>query len=145
MDPHEIEKRIAALEDEVAALKLLLVASPPAAKKKRATQLPDDWQPKRTDVAKLVQSFPNVDIPHETDSFRDYWTSRGETRADWDAAYRNWIRKAASFAKAPIARLPARPQGRAAAIGESNRARVDSALDKLHALQQGAGARTSKA
>lgn len=142
-DDHE--DRITALEEEVAALRRIVngvLAS--AVKKKRAAQLPADWQPKEDDAVKLAASFPNVDIEHETDSFRDYWASRGEARADWDAAYRNWIRKAASFAKAPVTRLPGRPAGRTAAIGEANRARIDGALDKLHALQQGAGARASK-
>lgn len=140
-----IEERLAALEEEVAALRRIVNGVPAAAvKKKRAAQLPHDWQPDEADVAKLAASFPNVDIDHETDCFRDYWASRGEARADWQATYRNWIRKAASFAKAPVTRLQGRPAGRAAAIGEVNRSRIDGALDKLHALQQGAGARTSK-
>jgi len=142
-DDHE--DRITALEEEVAALRRIVNGVPASAvKKKRAAQLPVNWQPDEADVVKLSASFPNVDMDNETDSFRDYWTSRGEARADWSAAYRNWIRKAASFAKAPVTRLQARPVGRAAAIGESNRARVDGALDKLHALRQGTGARSSK-
>lgn len=142
-DDHE--ERIAALEEEVAALRRIINGVPASAvKKKRAAQLPADWQPNEADVARLAASFPNVDIEHETDSFRDYWASRGEARADWDAAYRNWIRKAASFAKAPVTRLQGRPAGRTAAIGEVNRARIDGALDKLHALREGAGARSFK-
>ena len=139
------ETRITALEEEVAALRRIVNGVPASAvKKKRAAQLPVNWQPDEADVVKLSASFPNVDMDNETDSFRDYWASRGEARADWDAAFRNWIRKATSFAKTPVTRLQGRPVGRAAAIGESNRARVDGALDKLHALQQGAGARSSK-
>lgn len=140
-----IEDRIAALEVKVKALCALIelpVTAP--AKKKRACQLPADWTPEQGEVEKLMASHPNVDIENETDCFRDYWASKGEARADWAATYRNWIRRAATFAKAPVTRLQSRPAGRAAAIGENNRARVDSALDKLHALQQGTGARSSK-
>jgi hypothetical protein len=140
-----IEERLAALEEEVAALRRIVNGVPlKATTRKRAAQLPADWQPDEADVEKLTASFPNVDMEHETDSFRDYWASKGEARADWSAAYRNWIRKAASFAKAPVTRLQGRPVGRAAAIGESNRARVDGALDKLAAVQQAARARASE-
>lgn len=131
------EERIVALEEEVAALRRIVNGVPLTAKKKRAAQLPADWQPDEADIAKLSASFPNVDIEHETDSFRDYWASRGEARADWSAAYRNWIRKAAQFSKAPVARLQGRSEGRASALGEANRERRDRALDKLAALQQG--------
>lgn len=142
-DDHET--RITALEEEVAALRRIVNGVPASAvKKKRAAQLPVDWQPRTEEIERMMSSYPNVDMTHEISCFCDYWASRGEARADWDAAFRNWIRKAASFAKAPVTRLQGRPLGRAAAIGESNRARVDGALDKLHALQQGAGARTSK-
>jgi hypothetical protein len=142
-DDHE--ERITALEEEVAALRRIVNGVPASAvKKKRAHQLPADWQPNEADAARLRASFPNVDIEHETHVFRDYWASRGEARADWSATWRNWIRKASSFAKAPVTRLQARPAGRAAALGESNSARVNGALDKLSALQSGAIARTSK-
>lgn len=136
-----IEDRITALEQEVAALRRIVNGVSPGMepKKKRAAQLPADWQPKEADVEKLVASFPNVDIEHETDSFRDYWASRGEARADWDAAFRNWIRKAASFAPAPVSRIQGRPAGRAAAIGEANRTRVNGALDRVSALRKGSG------
>lgn len=139
------EDRITALEEEVAALRRIVNGVPASAvKKKRAAQLPPDWQPNEEDRAKLAASFPNVDMDHETDCFRDYWASKGEPRADWPATYRNWIRRAASFAKAPVSRLQGRPAGRTAAIGEANRNRVDGAINKLHALQQAAGSRPPK-
>lgn len=142
----DMEERIAALEAEVAALRRIVNGVPLAAApaKKRAHQLPADWTPREVDLASMRQAYPNVDIDNETDCFRDYWASKGEARADWHAGYRNWIRKAASFAKAPVTRLQGRPLGRAAAIGESNRARIDGALDKLAAVQQAARARASE-
>lgn len=140
-----LDERVAALEEEVAALRRIVNGVPAnAVKKKRAAQLPADWQPDEAEVAKLKASFPNVDIAHETDCFRDYWASRGEARADWSATYRNWIRRASSFAKAPVSRLQGRPAGRTAAIGESNRARIDGALDRIHSLRTGAGPSTPK-
>jgi hypothetical protein len=135
----DIEQRLAALEAEVQSLRALIEAKTPA--KKRAHALPLDWQPRPEDVKILREAYPNLDINHETDSFRDYWAANGKPAINWHAAYRNWLRKAAQFSKARVATLQGRSAGRAASLGEDNRARRDRALDKLAQIQQGAGAR----
>ena len=33
------------------------------------------------------------EIGYEWDKFRDYYVSKGERRADWGAAWRNWVRR----------------------------------------------------
>lgn len=33
----------------------------------------------------------------QTERFIDHWKSKGELRADWDATWRNWMRKAVEF------------------------------------------------
>ena len=35
----------------------------------------------------------------EHERFCDYWRGRGEPMKDWEAVWRNWMRKAADFAK----------------------------------------------
>lgn len=124
------EERLRLLEEKVARLEQMLSTGKPVqSTKKRAAQIPADWQPKPAAVAVLSKACPNLDIAHETDSFRDYWTSRGEARADWDAAFRNWIRKAAAYQlRQPVS---IRPQSRTAAIGAANDQRVSGALDRL--------------
>jgi hypothetical protein len=58
-------------------------------------RLPEDWQPKESDVQLMKEHFPSIDLKLETHAFRDYWASvagaKGK-KADWDATWRNWIR-----------------------------------------------------
>jgi hypothetical protein len=58
-------------------------------------RLPDDWQPKESDIELMKEHFPSIDLKLETHAFRDYWRSvagaKGK-KADWDATWRNWIR-----------------------------------------------------
>lgn len=60
-----------------------------------SSRLPNDWQPKESDIQLMREHFPSIDLKLETHAFRDYWTSvsgsKG-TKADWDATWRNWIR-----------------------------------------------------
>jgi hypothetical protein len=41
-----------------------------------------------------VDSAPGVDLKTETEKFVDYWRAEAKTKADWQATWRNWIRKA---------------------------------------------------
>lgn len=68
---------------------------------KGATRLPKDWNPKPESVEAMREHFPWVDLKLETHKFRDYWiaSSRNAMKKDWDAAWRNWIRKAAEWSK----------------------------------------------
>jgi len=69
-------------------------AEPPA--RKRAAQLaagwtlPDDW------MAWALQERPgwnDTDALRVSLLFRDHWHSKGEARADWEATWRNWVRR----------------------------------------------------
>jgi hypothetical protein len=83
----------------------------PAQLKKRATRLPEGWQPDEADILKLKREFPGFDLTAELEGFRDYWTAKAgaaATKMDWRATYRIWMRKAA---KTPLAKgaAPYRP------------------------------------
>jgi hypothetical protein len=72
----------------------------PKAARKRATQLPDGWEPtdKHRDLARELK----VDPDHEAEQFRDHHTAKGTTFKDWDAAFRTWLRNAVKWtSKAP--------------------------------------------
>jgi hypothetical protein len=60
-----------------------------------SSRLPDDWQPRQTDLELMREHFPDIDLKLETHAFRDYWRgvagARGK-KSDWDATWRNWIR-----------------------------------------------------
>lgn len=66
----------------------------------RASRLPADWKPS-TDAMTwtATQQISWETCQRELDAFRDYWKAmpgaRG-TKLDWDATFRNWIRKASA-------------------------------------------------
>lgn len=76
--------------------------SPPVKQTQRASKacrLPDDWKPKplTTEIAKAVADWPDGAADRELERFRDWAASASGPNAvkkDWDAAWRNWLRKA---------------------------------------------------
>jgi len=60
----------------------------------RNTAMSDDWQPDAENLARIRQKHPLLDTARELDNFRDYWISKGEKRADWNAGLRQWMRNA---------------------------------------------------
>lgn len=77
-------------------------------------QLPDDW------CQWARATFPQTTaerVSTEADTFRDYWVSapgqRGR-KADWEATWRNWCRKA--FATAPVRPMSQPPPARKSAM-----------------------------
>ena len=62
----------------------------PASRKKPARQLPADWQP--TEAHGELAREHRVDLAAEAVKFRDWAASKAEVKADWDAAFRNWLR-----------------------------------------------------
>lgn len=68
---------------------------------KGAHRLPQDWQPSEESIATMVEHFPWVDVKLETHKFKDYWqaATKNAMKKDWEAAYRNWIRRAAEWKK----------------------------------------------
>ncbi len=89
--------------------------------KKRATTLPDDWQP--NDKHRSLALEHNIDIATEADVFRDYSLSKGWTKVDWNATFRNWIRRASGFKQGE--RLTAAEQ-----LSKRNKAAVKAFLEE---------------
>ena len=77
--------------------------------RKRAHQLPDGWSPDDVTLAKQRKEFPSVDLSRELEKFRNHWQSKGETRKDWLATWRNWIIKADEWSSKAAAKGPTRP------------------------------------
>lgn len=74
--------------------------------RKRGSRLSDTWVP--DEVFASREGLSAETIRREAASFRDYWRGvpgqRG-VKVDWDATWRNWVRKAAS-AKQPSGKSP---------------------------------------
>ncbi|WP_428392506.1 hypothetical protein [Nocardia fluminea] len=68
-----------------------------AASPAKGNRLPEDWEPSGAAVSKMRAEFPRTDFWQETAKFRDYWAgvpgAKGQ-KLDWDATWRNWIRRA---------------------------------------------------
>ncbi|WP_203822667.1 hypothetical protein [Paractinoplanes ferrugineus] len=63
---------------------------------KVATRIPDDFQVPSAMVPWAAENAPLVDWPTETENFRDYWQAKAkdDTKKDWMAAWRTWMRRA---------------------------------------------------
>lgn len=68
---------------------------------KRRVALPSDFDrtPERWAVASRAGMNP-LDIDPQFAQFRDYHLAKGSHMADWDAAWRNWVRKAVEWGAA---------------------------------------------
>ncbi len=76
----------------------------------RGSRLPPGWTPGETGLAFAAsQGLTNGVVTAELEKFRDHWaakTGQDATKADWQAAWRNWCRRAAE-------RRPAQGHGHA--------------------------------
>ena len=67
------------------------------AKATRARRLPDGWTPSPETVAAIREQHPYVDLRAEHVKFTDHFTANGKTMKDWNAAWRNWMRRSSEF------------------------------------------------
>ena len=73
-------------------------------KTKRGTRLPDNWAPNLDLPAnqRLHAQHTSEWLSDQLERFRDYWgakTGKDATKADWDATWRNWIKRSADQEK----------------------------------------------
>lgn len=61
----------------------------------RKTVLPRNWDPNETH--RRIAQEQGVDMVEQVEQFRDYEAARRRVLADWDAAFRNWLRNAGKF------------------------------------------------
>lgn len=61
----------------------------------RARILPESWNP--NDEHRRIALEQHVDLATEATRFRDWATAKGQAYRDWDAAFRNWLRRARSL------------------------------------------------
>ncbi|WP_280273423.1 hypothetical protein [Nocardia wallacei] len=94
-------------------------------RKKRATALPNDWMPDQPVIDAMKAECPGVDLQAEHRKFCDYWRSKDERRADWNATWRNWIRRAAENPRNG-GRSASAPQGRVLTPAEIKFAKAEA-------------------
>lgn len=97
----------------------------PSSNNRRASQLPDDFKPSEANVEWAKSARPDVDLQDATDQFKDYWLGNGKPKLDWQATWRNWIRRTdPSRSRANIRHSPT-------ALAEANRRRSAELLGEL--------------
>lgn len=74
----------------------------PKVRSGRGSRLPPDWDPGETGLVFATNhGLTNGRVVAELAKFRDHWaakTGQEATKADWQAAWRNWVRKSVEFA-----------------------------------------------
>ncbi|WP_200937300.1 hypothetical protein [Rhodococcus sp. Leaf233] len=58
-------------------------------RKRPATPIPDDWKP--NDAHKAKATDRGVDVDHEAEQMRTWAIGKDERKANWDAAFHNWL------------------------------------------------------
>jgi uncharacterized protein YdaU (DUF1376 family) len=75
------------------------LSAPPAKSRNKsasATKMPKGWEPAplAEGTAEIASAWPQGMLAREFETFRDWCAANGTTSKDWDARWRNWIRKA---------------------------------------------------
>lgn len=74
----------------------------PVRKRTSKAQLPDSWVPDRSEsnvAAEAEAKARGVDLRSELSQLRDWAKANHEPKADWNATWRNWIRRARATPK----------------------------------------------
>jgi hypothetical protein len=80
----------------------------------KGTRLPPDWMPNSDDWDEAVCLIGRQQAESESAKFRDYWIAKpgkDGLKLDWDATWRNWVRKASErlSSKTAVAVGPSEP------------------------------------
>ena len=76
----------------------------------RKTQLQRGWKPSPAGYDYAKEKAPGMNIENALEEFEDYNLRNNRTNADWDAAWRTWVRHAVKFD--PLLAQPAPPPKR---------------------------------
>ena len=99
-DTDHKESGASPISDEPNLPAVITAADAAPTKTKRGSRLPDDWIPARIDTNHAVEAGHDPAwLGDQLARFRDYWTAQPGakgSKADWDATWRNWIRRSAT-------------------------------------------------
>lgn len=106
-------------EPEPEGLYLGLSHIPPdGGKQGKKTKLNPDWQPDETLRAWTRTLAPALDIDFERGKFVDWFHQTGKAYGDWNATWRNWVRRAVE--NNPALKNPPPPPKRQFGAGDEN-------------------------
>lgn len=98
--PDNPQEKTAATAQPVASGEVSQKRTGPA----RKAPLPADWTPS-PELCAMATGL-GVDPQRAADSMRDWAAANAERKADWDATFRNWVRRDQQFKRAPVLPQP---------------------------------------
>jgi hypothetical protein len=63
----------------------------------KASKITEDWKPSEKLLEDLPTKYPGLNYDKELAKFINYYTSKAESRKDWNASYRNWLINAMDY------------------------------------------------
>jgi hypothetical protein len=63
----------------------------------KASKITDDWKPNQTIIDDYPVKYFGLNYDKELAKFINYYTSKAESRKDWNASYRNWLINAMDY------------------------------------------------
>lgn len=57
----------------------------------------EGWMPNKQTILDMLSACPEVNVRYEKDKFVDYYLANGGVSANWEATFRNWIRRADEY------------------------------------------------
>lgn len=64
----------------------------------RKKAIDEGWKPSEQLIDWAIAEYPDLDIILETKKFKDHFAANGKPMKNWEAAWRNWLRRCADFA-----------------------------------------------
>ena len=90
-------------------------------------KMASDWMPTVTMIEFAhANGMEARRVQDEADRFRDYWIGTGKPMADWEATWRNWIRR-----NRVSGSRPAGSNDKYSRVAAQNRARIDNVAGEL--------------
>lgn len=86
-------------------------SSPPTGRRKPARPIPEDWSPTTSHEEKAQRL--GLDVHQVADEFVNWAISKDERKADWSAAFHNWLTREAKYRQDRKSRPQFAPKGQA--------------------------------
>lgn len=107
----------------------------PRLEKPKQTTVPDGFVPSERGMEWAEKSWPPEFVRAETEKFVDHFRGTGGKKSDWEAAWRNWMRRAEDMA--PKGRSGTGPAGRYSSRTEEARRTLDGFLRIARGEEEG--------
>jgi hypothetical protein len=107
------------------------VSKKPRPKAKQS--IPPSWKVTDELLDWVKSTFPDLDGENEAEGFKEYWLASGDTKLNWDMAFRTWCRNADKWARAKPRGSRAGAYASPDQVSDGNRERIRTLLGKLDA------------